>query len=78
LTFICNTDIIVKKGGESMENYGTKEASEILGLAQSTISKKCREGVFPGAEQDAKNSPWRIPKEDIEKYLEKPMIGEKT
>lgn len=56
-----------------MEYYGTKEASEILGLKQSTVSKKCREGAFPGAEQDAKNSPWRIPKEDIEKYLEKRM-----
>ena len=54
-----------------MEYYGTKEASEILGLAQSTISKKCREGVFAGAEQDAKNSPWRIPKEEVEKYKNK-------
>ena len=51
-----------------MEYYGTKEASEILGLKQSTISQKCREGVFPGAEQDSKNSPWRIPKEEVENY----------
>ena len=54
-----------------MEYYGTKEASEILVLAQSTISKKCREGVFAGAEQDTKNSPWRIPKEEVEKYKNK-------
>ena len=51
-----------------LEYYGTKEAADILGLTQSTISKKCREGVFQGAEQDAKNSPWRIPKSEIEKY----------
>ena len=51
-----------------MEYYGTKEAAEILGLAQSTIAKKCREGFFQGAEQDAKRSPWRIPKSEIEKY----------
>jgi len=55
-------------GGGFMEYYGTKEASEILGLSQNTISKKCRDGAFPGAEQDAKRSPWRIPKEDIDNY----------
>ena len=58
-------------GGLNVEYYGTKEASEILGLAQSTISKKCREGVFAGAEQDAKNSPWRIPKKAVEQYKKK-------
>lgn len=40
---------------------GTKEASEKWGLSQSYISKLCRIGKIPGAEQDAKGSPWRIP-----------------
>ena len=52
-----------------MEYVGTKEAAEILGCSQSTVSKKCREGVFPRAEQDAPGSPWRIPKEDVTNYL---------
>lgn len=52
-----------------MEYVGTKEAAEILGCSQSTVSKKCREGVFPRAEQDAPGSPWRIPKEDVEKFI---------
>lgn len=52
-----------------MEYVGTKEAAEILGCSQSTVSKKCREGIFPRAEQDAPGSPWRIPKEDVEKFI---------
>lgn len=38
-----------------------KEASEEGGLSQSHISKLCRLGRIPGAEQDGKGSPWRIP-----------------
>lgn len=44
---------------------GTKEASERWGIAQQKISKLCREGKIPGAEQDKKGSPWRIPKDAI-------------
>lgn len=44
-----------------MDFMGTKQASEILGVSQSTISKWCREGRIPDAEQDASGSPWRIP-----------------
>ena len=45
---------------------GTKEAAKLWGVTQATVSKWCREGKIEGAEQDAKGSPWRIPK-DIEK-----------
>ena len=41
---------------------GTKEASELWGYPQSTISKWCREGLIKGANQDKKGSPWHIPK----------------
>lgn len=42
---------------------GTKEAAELWGYTQSTISKWCREGMIIGAEQDAHGSPWHIPKD---------------
>lgn len=44
------------------ESYvGTKKASEISGLSQATIARRCREGRVPGAVQDAPRSPWHIP-----------------
>lgn len=52
-----------------MEFYGTKEAATILKYKQEYVAKLCRAGIFPGAEQDAPGSPWRIPKTDIEEYL---------
>ena len=44
---------------------GTKEAAKELHVLQATVSKLCREGKLPGATQDAKGSPWRIPVEAI-------------
>lgn len=44
-----------------MEYMGTKEASEKWQVNQNTISRWCREGRIPEAEQDAERSPWRIP-----------------
>ena len=44
-----------------MEYMGTKEAAERWGLKASYITQLCREKKIPGAEQDAKGSPWRIP-----------------
>lgn len=49
---------------------GTKEAADILGVNQSTISNWCRHGRISGAEQDAKWSPWRIPTATINRLLE--------
>lgn len=46
-----------------MEFMGTKEAESKWGYSQSTISAWCRNGKIEGAEQDAKGSPWRIPKD---------------
>ena len=45
------------------EVMGTKEASKIWGYSQETIRKWCSEGRIAGADQDAKGSPWHIPKE---------------
>ena len=52
-----------------MATIGTKEASQRLGLSQSTIAKMCREGKMKGAEQDSKGSPWHIPESTIEEIL---------
>lgn len=38
-----------------------KEASEHWGISQTTVNKWCRGNKIPGAEQDRKGSPWRIP-----------------
>lgn len=52
-----------------MEYVGTARAAELLGVKRDTVSGWCREGVFPGAEQDDKGKPWRIPMRDIEAVL---------
>ena len=45
------------------DSMGTREASELWGYPQATISKWCREGLIAGADQDRKGSPWHIPKD---------------
>ncbi len=45
------------------DSMGTKEASEIWGWSQSSISKWCRDGLVKGATQDSPGSPWHIPKD---------------
>lgn len=45
------------------DTIGTKEASEQWGYSQSTISGWCRDDLIPDATQDAKGSPWHIPKD---------------
>ncbi len=44
-----------------MEYMGTKAASEKWGIPMWKVSKLCREGKVPGAEQDDYGRPWRIP-----------------
>jgi len=41
---------------------GTKEAAELWGYSQKTISEWCRKGLIQDANQDKKGSPWHIPK----------------
>ncbi len=40
---------------------GTKALSEITGIPQNVLTSWCRAEKIPGAEQDEKGSPWRIP-----------------
>ncbi len=47
------------------ETMGTKEASERWGYSPETIQRWCRAGLIPGADQDAKGSPWHIPKDAV-------------
>lgn len=50
------------KGEKDMGDFiGTKALAEIWGCKPSQIAQWCREGEIPGAEQDRKGSPWRIP-----------------
>ena len=49
-------------GGMKLSDFiGTKAMSEIWGCTPAQITKWCREGKIPGAEQDKPRSPWRIP-----------------
>ena len=43
------------------EYMGTAEASKKWGWTPAKITDWCRRGKIPGAEQDKKGSPWRIP-----------------
>lgn len=44
------------------DTMGTREASELWGYPQATISKRCREGLIIDASQDSTGSPWHIPR----------------
>ena len=52
----------------SEQYVGTKAASEMLNLSQTTVSKLCREKKLPNAVQDDQGHPWHIPVSDIEEY----------
>ena len=43
----------------------TKEASELWGFSQNTITRWCQAGKIPGAEQVAPYSPWLIPRDAV-------------
>lgn len=45
------------------DSMGTKEAEELWGYKQSTISDWCRKGLIANASQDGPGSPWHIPKD---------------
>ena len=54
-----------------MSDVGTREAAKRLGVTQSTVAKYYRLGLFEGATQDGKRSPWHIPKKILEEFLTK-------
>ena len=45
------------------DSIGTKEFSEKWNVKQYKVSKWCRLGLIPGANQDKAGSPWHIPKD---------------
>lgn len=47
------------------DSMGTKEAAEKWGCTAATVSRWCREGKIPNANQDAPGSPWHIPKDAV-------------
>ncbi len=53
--------------------YSVKEAAKRLGVAATTLSRWVKIGRFPNAyklDPNAKNSPYRIPEEDVEAFEE--------
>jgi len=48
-----------------MAEMGTKEAAQKWGVSQSVVQKWCRDGKIQNATQDAKGSPWHIPKDAV-------------
>lgn len=47
------------------DSMGTREAARLWGCTQQSIQAWCRAGMIPGADQDKKGSPWRIPKNAV-------------
>lgn len=58
---------------KAMFYMGTREAAELWGVTQATVSNWCRNGKVKNAEQDAEGCPWRIPRN-----AEPPMKRRKT
>lgn len=46
-----------------MDAVSTKAKAAEWHVTAAQVCKACREGKIPGAEQDKKGSPWRIPKD---------------
>ena len=57
-------ELMIAEGETIADSVGTKEAASTTGFSQATIRKWCQEKKKdPRVEQDAKGSPWRIPKD---------------
>ena len=52
------------KGGPR-EVLGVPAFAEKFGVSEDTVRRWCREGKIPGAEQDGKGRPWRIPDDAV-------------
>lgn len=56
-----------------MDFIGTKEAKQRFNVSKATLTRWCRNGQIPNAEQDAPGSPWRIPADfTIDKLVRSP------
>lgn len=50
-----------------------QEVSEILNISNQTVTRLIKRGEFPKAFRigDAPNAPWRIPREDVVKFIQR-------
>lgn len=44
---------------------GVSVFAEKYNVSEDTVRRWCREGKIPGAEQDGKGKPWRIPEDAV-------------
>lgn len=44
---------------------GVPEFAKRFGYKDATVQRWCRLGKIPGAEQDGKGKPWRIPEDAV-------------
>lgn len=51
---------------------GVPAFAELFSIHPDTVRRWCREGKIPGAEQDGKGKPWRIPEDAL------PPVGSKA
>jgi excisionase family DNA binding protein len=58
-----------------LAGYSVRELAEYLGRSPSTIRDWLRRGEFPGAYKLGRE--WRIPKADVEAFLERQKEGRK-
>lgn len=52
---------------------GVPAFSERFNVNPDTVRRWCREGKIPGAEQDGKGKPWRIPEDAVPPQFRKPI-----
>lgn len=62
------------------KHLSVEEVAELLETPERTVRSWIAQGYFPGSFKrgPAPNSPWRIPRSDVERYVEKHLtpIGE--
>ena len=59
------------QGGKMLADMGTKEASELWNVSQRKVQKWCKECNDKRITQDKKGSPWHIPKDYPNPFIER-------
>ena len=56
---------------EAEDTLTTREVARKLRASADTVRRMCEEGRFPGAHRLREGGRWRIPRADVEAFLER-------
>lgn len=57
-------------GGNLTDDLTCKDVAQRIKVSIDWVRERCNEGTFPNAYRLADGGPWRIPREDVDRWRE--------